>query len=61
MDQDSLGGPDDEKADDEAAYDVNEKRSVGENWSEASGCDTAQQISKICPDDGGHRDGEKVL
>ena len=61
MDQDSFRGPDDEKADDEAAHDVNEKRSVRKNRSEASGCEAAQQISKIRPDDGGDRDGEEVL
>src|SRR5712672_2803779 len=56
-----LGSPDDKEADDKAACNVDQKRSVRKNWTELFDCEPAQQITKVRTQEGRDGDGEKVF
>src|SRR4029077_8773988 len=57
----AFRGPDDEEAHDEAAYDVDEERSVGEDGAQFEGSESAQQVTQVGANDGGDGDGKKVF
>ena len=61
IDQHSLGGPDHEESNDEAADDIDGQSSVGKDGAEFSGGEAAQQISQVGADNGGDGYGEEIF
>src|ERR1700686_4649730 len=59
--QDELGNPDEEKADNNAARNIDQKRAERKNWAELVNRKTAYQVTQVRANDGSDRNRKKVF